>query len=76
MAQEMKKWFLIGFAVRAILAVVVLLMALRNFEAGMLFLADLPAMLFLAAAEMTLPHAVALPLKSKFALGDSQYRPR
>ena len=54
----MKRWFLIGFAVRAILAVVVLLMAIRNFEAALLYLADVPTMLFLALAEMTLPHSV------------------
>jgi hypothetical protein len=67
----MKKWFLIGFAVRAISAIVVLLMALRNFEATLFYLADLPTMLFLAAAEMTLPHS----LFSMLAGGDPFYIP-
>lgn len=49
------KWFLIGFGIRAFLAVVVTLIALRNFEAGMLYLADPPTILFLTLAEEFLP---------------------
>ena len=67
----MKKWFLIGFAVRAILAVVVLLMSLQNFEAALLYLADVPTMLFLALAEMTLPHSLFRVLSG----GDPFYIP-
>jgi hypothetical protein len=66
-----KKWFLIGVGVRAVLAVVVFLMALRNFEALMLYLADLPTMLFLALAEMALPDSLFKVL----AGGDPFYIP-
>jgi uncharacterized integral membrane protein len=38
------KWFAIGFAVRLVLAVIVFLLALNNWEAVMLNLADLPTM--------------------------------
>jgi hypothetical protein len=55
---SIKKWFLIGLGVRAILAVLVFLMALRNFEAGLLYLADVATMLFLGLAEVTLPQSV------------------
>jgi hypothetical protein len=58
------KWFLIGFGIRLTLAVVVTLMMLRDWEAGMVFLGDLPTMLFLFWAESFLPaslsHALAL----------------
>lgn len=55
---SIKKWFLIGFGVRTTLAVLVFLMALRNFEAGLLYLADVPTMLFLGLAEVTLPQSL------------------
>jgi hypothetical protein len=67
----MKKWFLIGFGVRAVFAVVVFLMALRNFEALLLYLADVPTILFLALAEMTLPRSMFTAL----AGGDPFYIP-
>ena len=38
----MANWFLIGFVVRVALAVIIALLMTRDFEAGMLYLADLP----------------------------------
>lgn len=52
---SVKKWFWIGFGIRAVLAVVVFLMMIRTFEAGMLYLADLPTMAVVLLAQMTLP---------------------
>ncbi len=49
------KWFLLGFGIRVILAVVLTLFARKNFEALFLYLADLPTMLFFALAEGFLP---------------------
>ena len=54
----MRKWFLIGFGTRMLLAVVITLMALFNFEAGMWYLADAPTILFLTLAEEFLPTSV------------------
>lgn len=54
----MRKWFLLGFGIRAILAVVVTLIALSNFEAVMWYLADLPTILIIDLSEKLLPHSL------------------
>ena len=50
---------------------VVLLIGLWSFEALMLYLADLPTMLFLALAEMTFPRSVFMSVEG----GDPFYVP-
>ena len=55
MRYTMRQWFLIGFGVRAALAIVVTLMGLWSFEAVMMYLADLPTFLLLTLAEAFLP---------------------
>lgn len=67
----LSKWFLIGFGTRALFGIVVFLMALRNFEAQMLLLADLPTMIVLALAEGFLPSAIFTILTG----GDPLYIP-
>lgn len=52
-------------------AVVVFLMMIRNFEAGMLYLADLPTMALIALAQMTLPDSLFKALVE----GDPFYLP-
>jgi len=49
------KWFLIGFGIRASLTIAITLWALVNFEAVMVYLADLPTMLFLDLLENSSP---------------------
>lgn len=55
---SIRKWFLLGFGVRVIFAVVVTLIALTNFEATMLYLADLPTFLIIILAEEFLPDSL------------------
>ncbi len=68
---SVKKWFWIGFGIRAIFAVVVFLMALKNFESLMLYFLDVPTMLVLALAETILPRS----LFGALAGGDPLYIP-
>ena len=49
------KWFLIGFGIRILLGLIVTVLALINFEAGMWYLADLPTLLVITLAEEVLP---------------------
>jgi len=44
-------WFLIGFLVRAALAIVITLLMARNLEAGMLYLVDFPTIACLDLVE-------------------------
>jgi len=60
------RWFLIGFLVRAALAILItLLMVVRSFESGMWYLADLPTILCYELIEMMLPLSVAKQLAGK-----------
>jgi hypothetical protein len=58
----MAKWFLIGFLVRAGLAIGVTLLMAKNLEAGMLYLADLPTIWCLDLVERMLSLSVAKQL--------------
>jgi hypothetical protein len=53
------RWFVIGFLVRTALAIVVTLLAVWNWEAGMLYLADLPTIFCFDLIERMLPASVA-----------------
>ena len=56
---SIRKWFLLGFGVRIIFAVFVLIcMALTTFEAVMLYFFDLPTILIIALSEKLLPHSL------------------
>ena len=59
------KWFLIGFGIRATLAVVLTLIVILNFEVAMWYLADLPTTLFLTLAEELLPSSMFAMLVGK-----------
>lgn len=61
--RTMVKWFLIGFGVRAFLAVVLTLWQLIDWEAVMLYLADLPTMLFFDGLDVFFPDSVSRALE-------------
>ena len=58
----MMKWFAIGFATRACLALIVTLLQIQNFEAVMLYLADFPTMLLLTLSEQFFPNRLFVAL--------------
>ena len=58
----MARWFMVGFLVRAALAIVITLMMVVNFEAGMWYLADLPTIGCLALVESMISPSVARQL--------------
>src|SRR6185295_5220019 len=61
----MSKWFCLGFGIRTILALIVLLMVFASgFEASLVYLADLPTMMFLDLIEVGLPQSVFMALVS------------
>ena len=59
------KWFLIGFGIRAALALVMTVFAIINFETAMWYFADLPTMLFLLLAEESLPASLFTKLMGR-----------
>lgn len=61
----MLKWFLIGFGIRTILALVVFFLALMlGFETFLLYFADVPTTMLLELAEMVLPQSIQMALVS------------
>jgi hypothetical protein len=61
----MSKWFLLGFGIRAILAVALTFFVIWNFEVAMLYFADPPTILFLTLAEKSLPQSWFVILAGK-----------
>ena len=56
---SIREWFLLGFGVRLLFAVLVLiLMALTTFEAVMMYFVDLPTVLVLGLSEQFLPRSL------------------